>query len=95
MSGYFAERIRAARVAAGLSQGALAELAGMTQGNVSRLESGRHHVSEGTLELIASALGLTMAELVSWGAVPTPASRAVAAIRAAREKKLKKDTSHP
>jgi transcriptional regulator with XRE-family HTH domain len=65
MSGYFADCIKAARVEAGLSQAALGELTGIKQHNISRLESGAHAVSELTLELVASALGLSMAELVS------------------------------
>jgi len=65
MPGYFALRLFEARQRAGLSQLELGELCGIARPNVSRLESGRHPVSEATLEQVAEGLGISMGELCS------------------------------
>lgn len=57
-------RVRALREAAGLSQAALAERTNIQRPNVSRIESGKHVPSLETLERIARAFGVRVAELV-------------------------------
>jgi DNA-binding XRE family transcriptional regulator len=57
-------RVKSGRLALGMTQAQLAELTGMTEGNISRLESGKHLPSLGTLEKVASALGLSLASLI-------------------------------
>ncbi len=59
------QRVRALREGRGLTQEALAEEAGMQGPNISRLESGKHVPSLETLERIAKALGIRVADLVS------------------------------
>jgi transcriptional regulator with XRE-family HTH domain len=59
------ERVRALRNARGLNITQLAERAGMQRPNVSRLEAGRHLPSLETLERIAEAMGVPVAELVT------------------------------
>lgn len=56
-------RIRDRRTAAGMTQIELAERCGLPQSHISRLESGRHSPSHRTLERIARALGVSVAEL--------------------------------
>ena len=63
----FAAAIRAAREAAGISQVELARRMGMDQSAINRIESGRRAVSEPTMWRVATALGLSMAELVQGG----------------------------
>jgi len=58
-------RVRELRTMNGLSVTALAGRAGMQRPNLSRLEHGRHMPSLETLERIAEALEITVAELVS------------------------------
>jgi len=60
-------RLRRQRLAAGLSQAALARAAGVTSTTVCRLERGRHRPSMVTLEKLARALGRSVAELLSGG----------------------------
>jgi HTH-type transcriptional regulator / antitoxin HipB len=56
-AGYMlAERVRALRVAGGLSQGELAERMGTTQSAISRLEAGGVYPSIDTLEKVGNAL---------------------------------------
>lgn len=52
--------LRALRVASGLSQGDLAARTGMTQAQISRLESGAHETRLASLRRIAAALGVTI-----------------------------------
>jgi transcriptional regulator with XRE-family HTH domain len=59
-----ADAIRAARQAAGLTQQALADAAGLTQGHVAKFESGRNCPPLRTLRRLAEALGVTAAALV-------------------------------
>ena len=56
--------VRDVRVGKGLSQGALAELAGTTQSYVSRIESGVRTPTLDTLVALASVLGCTLDALV-------------------------------
>ena len=56
--------LRDVRVGKGLSQGALAELAGTTQSYVSRIESGVMPPTLDTLVALASVLGCTLDALV-------------------------------
>lgn len=56
-------RIKSRRAARGLSQRGLAKLAAVTHNTISRLENG-HRVPElSTLERLAAAMGVTLAEL--------------------------------
>ena len=52
------------RMAAGMTQGQLAEAVGCQQKDISRWECGYHLPSAATLAKIAKALGCTMDELV-------------------------------
>ena len=56
--------IRAARVAAGISQCELARLMGTTPGAVSQWESGRTKPGIGRLTRLASVLSVTVEELL-------------------------------
>lgn len=58
------ERVRAARLERGMSVSDVAERAGMKRPNLSRLEHGHHEPSLETIERIAQALGVTVAQLV-------------------------------
>jgi transcriptional regulator with XRE-family HTH domain len=53
-------QIRAARLAAGISQEALAAKIGMTRGNFARVEQGRTNVTLDTLLRIARGLGIDL-----------------------------------
>lgn len=60
------ERLRSARLEAGLSQQTLAVKIGMTRSNYARLEQGRTNVTLDTLLRIADGLGLDLrVELVA------------------------------
>lgn len=50
------ETIQNARKAAGMTQQELADIVGMTQGNIARIESGKHYIRLDKLEKIAHAL---------------------------------------
>lgn len=54
------EKIKAARLAAGLSQAALAERIGMTRTSYARLEKGQTNVTIDSLVRVASGLGLSL-----------------------------------
>ena len=54
----FGQRIRTARVAAGMSQSAIARAAGVTFQQVQKYEQGKNRMSVGTLQAIADALGV-------------------------------------
>ena len=64
-SGRIGGRVRSLRVQQSLSINELAQRAGMLRPNVSRLEAGTHLPSLETLERIAAALGVPVAELVA------------------------------
>lgn len=59
----FVNKIKAARLAAGLTQIQLAEAVGCTQKDISRWESGKHEPSISTLKRIAQALKCSMDDL--------------------------------
>lgn len=62
-----AARVRELRRQRGLTVTALAGAAGMARPNVSRIERGEHSPSLDTLDRIAKALGVTIADLVAAG----------------------------
>ena len=72
-------RIERARVAAGLSQRTLADVAGVSQPTLSRVISGQRTAKMPELMAIAWATGVTVAELTGAGTV---AERAECAARA-------------
>ena len=57
------DEVRSRREAAGLTQSKLAELTGIPQSHISRLENAEHSAHRYTLEKIAAALGVTVSEL--------------------------------
>lgn len=59
-----AAKIRKLREARGLTQGELAEKAGVTREYVARLEAGRYDPSLSTIERLAKALKVKPAELL-------------------------------
>lgn len=59
------KKIRKMRNAKGLTQAELARAAGMVRPNLSRTEAGKHRPSLATLERIAAALKLPVADLIS------------------------------
>ena len=63
--------IRAARLARGLSQEALADAAGIDRSHMGKIERGERNVSVLNVARVCEALGVTMASLVSsaglWG----------------------------
>ncbi len=63
LSWILGQRIRAARLAKGWSQGDLAERTDILRSNVARLESGKHSPSVETVAVLADALSLRLAEL--------------------------------
>lgn len=58
------EKLKAARIAAGMTQQQLAEAAGLTQKDISRYESGKHEPGALTLKKLAQALECSMDYLV-------------------------------
>jgi transcriptional regulator with XRE-family HTH domain len=73
----FAGRLRQLREAAGLTQGELAERAGMHRFGVAKLEQGLREPSWATVQVLASALGLDCLAFADSGAGPVaePAKR--------------------
>lgn len=67
MSDDVGPRLRAVREARGLSQRALARVAGIPSSTVSLLESGRSNPSVGSLKRILDAIGVSLAEFFSAG----------------------------
>ena len=59
-----AHRLKELRKAKGLTQAVLAKRAGVTLSYIGRLEIGRHDPQLSTLQKIAKALGVSLAELV-------------------------------
>ena len=59
---YVSKQIRHLRETAGLTQEELAEKSGLPQSHISRLENAKHSPSRVTLEKIAKALGVPVAE---------------------------------
>jgi len=60
---FVGKKIRERREAAGLTQEQLAEKSGLPQSHISRLENARHSPSRSTLDKIASALQISLADL--------------------------------
>lgn len=58
------ETLKRKRKEKGLTQGQLASISGVSQQAISFIECGRNTPSEGTLRLLAEALGCSIAELV-------------------------------
>lgn len=58
------EKLKAARLSAGLTQTQLAEAVGCKQKDISRYESGLHEPGALTLKKIAQVLGCSMDDLV-------------------------------
>ncbi|MGA2186336.1 MAG: helix-turn-helix transcriptional regulator [Bryobacteraceae bacterium] len=59
-----AENIKAIRKEKGISQDALAELAGLDRVHLYRLENGKQSMTLGTLKLIADTLGVRVRDLI-------------------------------
>lgn len=57
--------IRRLRWERNLSQDALSAMAGLAKNTVSRIENGENRPREGTLEALAAALGVSVADLVN------------------------------
>lgn len=72
------ERVRERRERLGLSQEAVAELAGIRQGTWSKIEAGRHEPRIAQKFAIAAALGTTPAKLFPYPAVRPELPAAVA-----------------
>ena len=62
---YVGERVRAARLEKGWSQARLAKASGRTKLTILRLERGRSEPQLATLEAVAAALGMTLADLTA------------------------------
>lgn len=58
------EKIRARRIAAGMTLVQLQKLTGINNGNLSKIEWGKQGVTEASMSKIAHALGVSMAELL-------------------------------
>jgi ribosome-binding protein aMBF1 (putative translation factor) len=67
------------RAALGLSQQELARLVGTSHSAISRIESGRHKTSVGTLQRIAEALGLRLVLGFESGPIECPRRELVSA----------------
>jgi ribosome-binding protein aMBF1 (putative translation factor) len=61
------QRLRAARKSAGLTQVELGERAELDQAVISRLENGTHQPRVDTLERVAAALDMSLADLLAFG----------------------------
>lgn len=66
----FAARLKALREAAGLSQAALAEKAGMNRFGVAKLEQGQREPSWATVQALAAALGVDCTAFAAPGVKP-------------------------
>ncbi|GAA2039822.1 XRE family transcriptional regulator [Agromyces tropicus] len=75
-------QVRRYRTARRMSQRALGAQAGVTSGFLSQLETGRANASVSTLRRLADALGVSLADLVAPG--PVPSGRVVRADRRRR-----------
>src|SRR5690606_16071375 len=59
---FVSKRIREARMAANLTQEKVAELSGIPQSHISRLEKGQHSPTAKTLEKLAKAIGVPISQ---------------------------------
>lgn len=66
----FGENLRRARVAKGLSQEALGEMAGVHRTFVGAVERAENNVSIDTMEKLAAAVGRTVVELLDVQGLP-------------------------
>ncbi len=69
----FAERLRAVREAADISQYRLSQLTGLSKQTISSLELGQYKPSWDTVQLIAAALGVSCEEFTVPQQLPPPA----------------------
>lgn len=60
----FGKAVRAARLLQGISQEALADLAGLDRSYMGGIERGEHNVALVNIKKIATALGLTVAQVM-------------------------------
>lgn len=81
---FVAKRIKALRVARGLTQDAVAEALGIASKNVQRLEAGRQNLTLKTLSHIADALDVEPHELLTHGSAFSPPGNDVSLRRALR-----------
>ncbi|TXT24726.1 MAG: XRE family transcriptional regulator [Gallionellaceae bacterium] len=65
----FGQAVRAARLEQGMSQEALADLAGIDRSYMGGIERGEHNVALINIQKIAAALGLSIAELMEQAGV--------------------------
>jgi transcriptional regulator with XRE-family HTH domain len=82
----FAESLAVARTAAGLSQYALAQKAGISKQSLSTLELGTRQPSLETAMKLAKALGITIDQLAGGGQATPPKAAASAASKRKRGK---------
>ena len=61
-------KLKEARIRRALTQAELAELAGMTESTVNRIENGLQEARMSTLRKLATALKVEPEELIDWGA---------------------------
>ena len=81
---FVAQRIKAIRIARGLTQDAVAEALGIASKNVQRLEAGRQNLTLKTLSLVADVLDVEPHELLTSGDALASASSDVSLRRALR-----------
>jgi transcriptional regulator with XRE-family HTH domain len=83
----FAARLRRHRLAAGLTQEALAERAGMSARGIQNLEGGVTRPARDSARRLAAALGLTSEEGASFLAAAQPAPRRAAGAKAGADRR--------
>ncbi len=93
MAGLFAELLRQYRLAAGLTQEALAERAGLGVRSIQALERGENRPQRETLHRLADTLALPKGERVFFLAAGTPAPRRPTARRLATPSTLRRPAS--
>ena len=88
---WFGGRLRELRVAAGLTQKALAERAGLTREGVAYLETGRHDPRWTTVVALCTALGITSDQFLKppGTGTATPPGKPEGASRSHRSRKAK------
>lgn len=68
----FCDALKSARSAARISQHALAEKSGVSQQGISLIESGERSPTEETMQLLAAALGMELADMLRPGGDSPP-----------------------